>query len=65
MEKIVISEFYGLSTDEWEPVLVQRGKEKGNHPTVQKNGDVYVDKTQYGKDVRIFIRKIGKMKEGV
>ena len=50
-------ELYSFDMGVWEPVTHARGSEKGEHPTIQKNGSVYVDKSRAGEDVRVFIRK--------
>lgn len=50
-------ELHSLDLGIWEPVTQTRGQGKGEHPTIQKNGSVYVDKNRAGEDVRVFIRK--------
>lgn len=50
-------ESYCLDLDIWKPVYQSKGKHKGEHPVITKNGTVYVDRNKVGEDVRVFIRK--------
>jgi hypothetical protein len=56
-------EYYSLDLDVWEPVTQAKGKNRGEHPVITRNGTVYVDRNRVGEDVRVFIRKQKPKKE--